>query len=288
MRYVPNRAGSAPEPGPPATEETPMLRFSSAGRSHLGLVRSNNEDAGFAGPYLQLVADGVGGQAAGEIASATAAYVTCALAMGTPQPDLLELLDRAVRITHEQLRAGTALDPARKGMGTTLTALLTDGRQVALAHVGDSRAYLLRDGELSQLTRDQTLVQTMVEAGLITRDEARRHPRKNVVLQALDGEQPAIPELGLVDVRPGDRLLVCSDGLSDFVDDEQIRVCLELEEAAEAADRLVDAALAAGGRDNVTCAVSDVVDGPVLQSVGALLGALADPTLVVDPAAVHV
>jgi protein phosphatase len=265
-----------------------MLRFSSAGRSHPGLVRSNNEDSGFAGPYLQLVADGVGGAAAGEIASATAAYVTSALAMGTAQPDLLELLDRAVRITHEQLRAGTALDPARTGMGTTLTALLTDGEHVALAHVGDSRAYLLRAGELTQLTRDQTLVQTMVEAGLITRDEARRHPHKNVVLQAVDGDRPAVPDLGLVDVRPGDRLLVCSDGLSDLVDDEQIRACLAQEEVADAVDRLVDAALAAGGRDNVTCVVSDVVDGPVLQPDGTRLGALGDPWLVVDPAAVRV
>ncbi len=264
-----------------------MLRFSSAGRSHPGLVRSNNEDSGFAGPYLQLVADGVGGAAAGEIASATAAYVTSALAMGTPQPDLLELLDRAVRISHEQIRAGTALDPARTGMGTTLTALLTDGRHVALAHVGDSRAYLLRDGELTQLTRDQTLVQTLVDEGLITRDEARRHPYKNVVLQAVDGDRPATPDLGLVDVRPGDRLLVCSDGLSDLVDDEQIRACLADGEVAEAVDRLVEAALAAGGRDNVTCVVSDVVDGPVLQPVGAVLGALGDPWLVVDPTAVH-
>lgn len=265
-----------------------MLRFSSTGRSHPGLVRSNNEDSGFAGPYLQLVADGVGGAAAGEIASATAAYVTCALAAGAPQSDLLELLGRAVRISHEQIRAGTALDPARTGMGTTLTALLTDGSQVALAHVGDSRAYLLRDGELVQLTRDQTLVQTLVEEGLITRDEARRHPYKNVVLQAVDGDHPATPDLALVDVRPGDRLLVCSDGLSDLVDDEQILACLDEQEASEAVDRLVEAALAAGGRDNVTCLVSDVVDGPALQPVGAVLGALGDPWLVVDPAAVHV
>lgn len=265
-----------------------MLRFSSTGRSHPGLVRSNNEDSGFAGPYLQLVADGVGGAAAGEIASATAAYVTCALAAGAPQSDLLELLGRAVRISHEQIRAGTALDPARTGMGTTLTALLTDGSQVALAHVGDSRAYLLRDGELVQLTRDQTLVQTLVEEGLITRDEARRHPYKNVVLQAVDGDHPATPDLALVDVRPGDRLLVCSDGLSDLVDDERILACLDEQEASEAVDRLVEAALAAGGRDNVTCLVSDVVDGPALQQVGAVLGALGDPWLVVDPAAVHV
>ncbi len=264
-----------------------MLRFSSAGRTDAGLVRSHNEDSGFAGPYLQLVADGVGGQAAGEVASATAAYVTATLASSARGADLLELLGRAVRLAHEQLRVGTAQDPARAGMATTLTALLTDGVHVALAHVGDSRAYLLRDGELVQLTRDHTLVQTLVEEGLITREAARSHPRKNVVLQAVDGSRPAVPDLALVDVRPGDRLLVCSDGLSDLVEDAQIRVCLGLPDPDDAARALVEAALAAGGRDNVTCVVSDVVDAPLLQPDGKRLGAFGDPYLVVDPAAVQ-
>jgi len=264
-----------------------MLRFQRAGRSHSGLVRAVNEDSGFAGPSLVLVADGVGGAAAGEVASATAAYVTSALALGRPDADPVTVLTDAVRLTHEQLQVGTAQDPSRTGMGTTLTALLTDGARVALCQVGDSRAYLLRDGSLTQLTRDQTFVQLLVEQGVITREQARRHPRKNVVLQALEAEHLAVPDVGLVDVHPGDRLLVCSDGLTDLVEDDQVRVCLEQPDAEEAARALVDAALAAGGVDNVTCVVADVEDGPRLVGDGTRLGAFCSPHLVVDPAAVH-
>jgi len=262
-----------------------MLRFRSAGRSDVGPVRDGNEDAGFAGPYLQVVADGVGGEAAGEVASATAAYVTCALTMA-PYTDLLSVLAEAVALSHEQLALGSDLAPARAGMATTLTALLTDGSQVALAHVGDSRAYRLRDGALVQLSRDHTFVQTLVDGGVITPSEARTHPRRNVVLQAVDGVRPAHPDLTIVDVRPGDRVLVCSDGLTDVVEDDAIRSCLA-DDPLIAAGRLVDAALAAGARDNVTCLVADVVDGPRVQPDGTHLGAFRDPYLVVDPAAVH-
>ena len=264
-----------------------MLRFDSVGRSEVGLVRGNNEDSGFAGPSLLLVADGVGGAAAGEVASATAAYVTSALAMADPEADVLDLLERAARLVHDQLRVGTDQDPSRAGMGTTWTALLTDGHRVALGHVGDSRAYRLRDGELVQVTHDHTFVQTLVDQGLLSRAEARRHPRKNVVLQAFDGAHPVRPDVLHVDVRVGDRLLLCSDGLTDLVEDSAIRACLEPAGPAEAVDRLVAAALAAGGVDNVTCVVCDVVDAPRLVPDGLRLGALGDPALVVDPAAVH-
>lgn len=264
-----------------------MLRFVSAGRSDVGRERTNNEDSGFAGPRLVLVADGVGGAAAGEVASATAAYVTSALTMTEPDADVLDVLGRAVLLTHQQLVVGTTLDAGRAGMGTTLTALLTDGTHVALAHVGDSRAYLARDGDLVQLTVDHTFVQTLVDQGLLTRDEARRHPRKNVVLQALEASHVAAPDLTLLDVRLGDRLLVCSDGLTDLVEDELIRGCLAHDGPADAADNLVEAALEAGGLDNVTCVVADVADGPPLVPDGARLGASGDPYLVVDPSAVH-
>lgn len=263
------------------------MRFTSAGLSDTGRVRDNNEDSGFAGPSLVLVADGVGGAAAGEVASATAAYVTTALALGDPHADVLDLLARAVRLTHDQLRRGTALDPTRVGMGTTLTALLTDGTRLALAHVGDSRGYLLRDGELRQLTRDQTLVQLLVDEGVISRQEARGHPRRNVVLQALDAGRPATPELTLLELRVGDRFLVCSDGLSDLVDDEEISAVLVNGEPDEAAARLVAEALEQGGTDNVTCVVCDVVDEPALVRDGTRLGAFGDPRLVVDPATVR-
>ena len=173
-------------------------------------------------------------------------------------------------------------------MGTTLTVLLTDGERVVLGHVGDSRAYLLRDGELAQLTHDDTYVQTLVDAGVISREDARRHPRKNVVLQAVDGEHPATPDVragrrtsrgpvaGLLrrPHRPGGRR-------------PGRRSAWRLADPDEAAAALVDAALAAGGVDNVTCVVADVVDGPRLVPDGLKLGASGDPWLVVDPAAVH-
>jgi PPM family protein phosphatase len=263
-----------------------VLRFAYAGRSHPGLVREENEDSGFAGPTLQLVADGVGGAAAGEVASATTAFVTSAMAMeaaSRPGTDLVEALTHAVLGAHRRLVEGTAADPGRAGMGTTWTALMTDGALVALGHVGDSRAYLLRDGRLVQLTRDHTLVQGLVDDGLITREEARAHPRRNVVLQAVEATYPPEADVTLLDVRLGDRLLVCSDGLTDLVDDDRIRACLLEPDRDAAVDALVDAALEAGGKDNVTCLVSDLVDGPRLVPDGLLLGALRDPALPLPP-----
>ncbi len=152
--------------------------------------------------------------------------------------------------------------------------------------MGDSRAYLLRAGELSRLTHDQTYVQTLVDAEVITPDDARSHPRKNVVLQALDGTAPADPDLTLLDLRVADRLLLCSDGLTDLLRDETIAECLAEPDQDAVVDRLVELALAAGGVDNVTCLVADVEDGPLLVPDGQRLGAFADPGLVVDPAAV--
>jgi len=264
-----------------------VLRFSCAGRSHPGLVRGNNEDAGFSGPYLQVVADGVGGNAAGEVASATAAYVVSALASASRGQEPAEVLRRAVELVHEQLRVGTASDPARTGMGTTLTALLIDGERCALAQVGDSRAYLLRDGVLTQITRDHTYVQTLVDAGVISREEARVHPRKNVVINALEAGTLAVPDVTQVDLAVGDRFLLCSDGLTDLVDDDTLAYCLGAVDPDDAVATLVQAALDAGGTDNVTALVSDVEDAPMLVFYGASLGAMADPALVVDPAAVH-
>ena len=173
-------------------------------------------------------------------------------------------------------------------MGTTLTVLLTDGEQVALVHVGDSRAYLLRDGELTQLTRDQTYVQTLVDAGVLTREEVRRHPRSNVVLQAVDAEHPA--DAG---PRPGRRtrrgpaagLLRRAQRPGRAT--RRSRACLEQPTPEDAVAALVDAALAAGGRDNVTCLVSDVVDGPRVVPDGLRHRRVLRPVLVVDPAAVH-
>lgn len=265
-----------------------MLRFSGAGVSDVGRVRPHNEDSGFVGPYVALVADGVGGAAAGEIASATAAYAVSATALGhfLDLPELV--LAEAERAARAAVRHGVQRDLNRLGMATTLTALICDGTRVVLGHVGDSRAYRLRDGVLTQLSTDHTYVQHLVDTGQLDRAAAGRHPWRNVVLRSVDGD-PEGPGLDLtpVSARPGDRLLLCSDGLTDLVEDHRIAEVLRLSDPLSAAAVLTQSALAAGGRDNITCIVLDVVEGPLVVGDGQLLGALRDVANVVDPAAVR-
>ena len=200
-----------------------VLRFSGAGVSDTGLVRSDNEDSAFVGPYVALVADGVGGAAAGEVASATAAYAVTATALSRfgepPERVLMEGAEAAMA----SVRRGIQGDLNRLGMATTLTAVACDGERVVLAHVGDSRAYLFRDGTLTQLSRDHTYVQQLVDAGRLAPEGVARHPWRNVVLRSVDGD-PVHEGVDLVPVpvEPGDRLLLCSDGLTDLVPDPVI------------------------------------------------------------------
>ncbi len=265
-----------------------MLRFSGAGVSEVGLVRPHNEDSAFVGPYVAVVADGVGGAAAGEVASATAAFAVAATALArfgdVPESVLVE----AVEAARAGVRVGVQRDLNRLGMATTLTAVICDGSRVVLAHVGDSRAYLLRDGVLTQVSRDHTYVQRLVDTGQLPRDEAKRHPWRNVVLRSIDGD-PVNDGFDLmpVPVALGDRLLLCSDGLSDLVPDAVIAELLRVEDPQSAAAVLSQAALDAGGKDNITALVLDVVDGPLVVGDGRILGALADVTNIVDPAAVR-
>ena len=197
------------------------------------------------------------------------------------------LLRAATHEAHEQLAAGVAAEPAREGMATTLTAVLTDGLHTALAQVGDSRAYLLRHDVLTQLSRDQTMVQALVDAGRLTPEEAATSPYRNVVLQAVDGEHVPEPDLQWLDLRPGDRLLLCSDGISDVLSAAAIQMLLGLESRTTAVDRLLRAALDGGSRDNVTAIVADVVDEAPVAGNGTVLGAGFDLANVVDPAAVR-
>jgi serine/threonine protein phosphatase PrpC len=172
-------------------------------------------------------------------------------------------------------------------MATTLTAVLARGDTVTLAQVGDSRAYLLRDDALLRLSTDQTLVQLLVDKGELAADQVATHPFRHVVLRSVNGDEPVEPVLRELDLVVGDRLLLCSDGLSDDVAEPEIAGALAVPDADEAAQALVELALGAGGRDNVTCLVADVADGPEMNSVGRVLGAMSDPGLVVDPAAVR-
>jgi protein phosphatase len=262
-----------------------MLRFSGAGVSHVGLVRPENEDSAFVGPYLAAVADGVGGAAAGEVASATATFALAATVLGRFGEPPEQLLLDGSEAAGAHVRRGVQTDLNRLGMATTLTAVVTDGERVVLGHVGDSRAYLLRDGALIQVSRDHTYVQDLVERGHLDEESVRRHPWRNVVLRSVDGD-PVHEGLDLVplDVELGDRLLLCSDGLTDLVRDEAIADLLAVEDADAAAAACVEAALAAGGRDNVTCVVVDVVDGPSIVGDGQLLGAVREIGNIVDPA----
>jgi protein phosphatase len=269
------------------SKEGTVLHFSYGAASHVGLVREHNEDAGFAGPYLQLVADGVGGAAAGEVAAATTAYVVSALAMGHPDQDGAVLLSGAVATAHRELQRGAQDDEARHGMATTLTAVLARGDRVTLVHVGDSRAYLLRDGALGRLSTDQTLVQLLVDKGELAPEQVATHPYRNVVLHSVNGDEPVEPALRDLDLEVGDRLLLCSDGLSDYVPETDIARAAATADPDDAAQALVELALATGGHDNVTCLVADLRDGPEIRSDGRLLGAMVDPRLVVDPAAIH-
>ncbi|CAM3301884.1 PPM-type phosphatase domain-containing protein [Nocardioides dubius] len=262
-----------------------MLRFTGAGITDVGLVRDHNEDAGFVGPYLVLVADGVGGAAAGEVASATVAHAVASRALAHPEEPPLDLLAEAVDVARDEVVAGSA-DPARAGMATTLTALATDGVVVALAHIGDSRAYALTDQGLVRLTRDHTWVQEMVEEGRLSAEQAAGHAWRNVVLRSLPGEgESGHADLVMLELAPATRVLLCSDGLTDLVSDERIAALLVEPSADAAASALVQAALAAGGHDNITCIVVDLVDDDRrVCGDGTLLGSLRDFRNIVDPA----
>jgi serine/threonine protein phosphatase PrpC len=228
--------------------------------SDQGLVRSNNEDAVFVGDRLLVVADGMGGLPAGELASdilvRALAVVDEKPASGEPLQDLIAALQTA----NERIEAAVADDGARDGMGTTVTALLLAGDRVAALNVGDSRCYLSRDGELTQLTRDDTYVQALVDQGVLTPDDARRHPQRALVTQAVQGG-PFRPAGRMVPIRPGDRFLLCSDGLSDYVDDATIAATLrDVTDREACATELIARTLEAGAPDNVTVIVADITE----------------------------
>jgi len=249
-----------------------VLRY--AARSDRGLVRTNNEDSVYAGARLLALADGMGGHAAGEVASQLVIAALAHLDDDEPGGDLLAKLDAAVGAGNAAIAAQVEAEPELDGMGTTLTAILFAGDRIGLVHIGDSRGYLLRDGELTQITKDDTFVQTLVDEGRITREEAHSHPQRSLIMRALTGHEVE-PTLTIREARAGDRYLLCSDGLSDPVSDETILEALQIPDVAEAADRLIELALRGGGPDNVTVVVADVVDYDYGQTQPILAGAVS-------------
>ncbi|MGY1716683.1 PP2C family protein-serine/threonine phosphatase [Geodermatophilus sp. SYSU D01106] len=233
------------------------LRY--AARSDRGLVRGNNQDSVYAGPRLLAVADGMGGHAAGDVASKVVIAALEHLDEDAPSGDMLQALREAVFDGSEHLREVIRESPQLEGMGTTLTAVLFAGGRLALCHVGDSRAYLLRDGVFTQITHDDTFVQTLIDDGRITAEEANHHPQRSLLLRALNG-QDVDPDLSMREARAGDRYLLCSDGLSGVVSEETLAHALEDPDPQSTADRLVELALRSGGPDNITVIVADVVE----------------------------
>jgi serine/threonine protein phosphatase PrpC len=249
-----------------------VLRY--AARSDRGLVRANNEDSVYAGARLLALADGMGGHAAGEVASQLVIGALAHLDDDEPGGDLLGKLDSAVRAGNSAIAAQVEMEPDLEGMGTTLTAILFAGNRLGLVHIGDSRGYLFRDGELAQITKDDTFVQTLVDEGRITAEEAHSHPQRSLIMRALTGHEVE-PTLTMREARVGDRYLLCSDGLSDPVSDETIAEALQIADVAESAYRLIELALRGGGPDNVTVVVADVVDYEYGQTQPILAGAVS-------------
>lgn len=261
---------------------TIALRY--AARSDVGLVRSNNQDSAYAGPHLLVVADGMGGHAGGDIASSVAVAHLAPLDDEAHGPDdALEELATALNRAHEELLALAEDNPALAGLGTTVTALLRSGNKLAMAHIGDSRAYLLREGELTQVTTDHSFVQHLVNTGKLTPEEAEHHPQRSVLLRVLgDFDMEIVPDLSVREARAGDRWMLCSDGLSGVVSHDTMADALrDVDDAGACAEKLVDLALRGGAPDNITVVVGDVVevddlpDGAAPETTSHVVGAAA-------------
>jgi PPM family protein phosphatase len=245
--------------------------------SDIGRSRKKNDDSAYAGPHLIVVADGMGGAAAGDLASAVAVQTLQRLDV-PPSDDLLEALAGTLHRANDRLAELVDEDPAVAGMGTTVTAALFDGERIGVAHLGDSRGYLWRDGELQRLTADHTWVQSLIDEGRISEDEAKVHSHRSLLLKVLDGQHDHDPDLTLYDVRDGDRVLLCSDGLSGFVGADRIEHALSVGSADAVARELTQLALEAGSTDNITVVVADVVDTDSVSTDPILVGAVTEQT----------
>jgi serine/threonine protein phosphatase PrpC len=244
-----------------------------AALTDVGPTRKHNQDSGYAGHHLLVIADGMGGAAAGDIASATAVQTLRRLDE-PPKADLLETLAGAIHRAGDRLTEISEDDPSTDGMGTTITAALFDGERIGLAHLGDSRGYLYRDGHLTRITRDHTFVQGLIDEGRITEEEAQRHPHRSLLLRVLQANGDSDPDLSVIEMRAGDRLLLSSDGIvAGEVSDDTIERVLSRGTPEAAVIELVQLALQGGGTDNITCLVADIVEEPPDDAEPILLGA---------------
>lgn len=281
-----------------ADDAPTRLTWEYLAHSEVGLVRKNNQDSGLVSADLLVVADGMGGAAAGDLASAVAVDTLAHTDLQSAEPveepsaedqeggpsttsgsgtgsgpstssgtsktsgagDKLHRLAAALSAANTRIADLVTTDYTLEGMGTTVTAVVLDGDGIGLVHIGDSRGYLFRDGRLTQLTHDHSWVQSLIDEGKISVEEAAAHPHRSLLLKVLNGQPANEPDLDTIPLRPGDRLVLCSDGLCGFVDDEEIAEALDATSRREAMDRLVEAAHAAGGLDNITIIIADLVD----------------------------
>ncbi len=253
----------------------------SAAASHVGKVRSNNQDSGYAGTHLFVVADGMGGHAGGDVASAIAIQSIAHVDRPFDSVDEAErVLRSALLEANGELAEAVFQHPELTGMGTTVSGVVRVGDRLALAHIGDSRIYRWRDGSLTQITKDHTFVQRLVDSGRITAEEAAVHPRRSVLMRVL-GDVDLNPEIDteIVDTQPGDRWLLCSDGLSGFVSDERVAELLtEHGDAAVAVEALIDESLDEGAPDNVTVVIVDIDESETSAAPSPIMvGAAGQP-----------
>ena len=257
------------------------LQLSYVAHSDIGLIRKNNQDSGYASPHLLVVADGMGGAAAGDLASAVAIDTIRKIEIPTTGQDMLEVLALAVQQANDKIAELVESDLSLEGMGTTVTGAVFDGTNLGLAHIGDSRAYLLREGHLERLTHDHTWVQSLVDDGKISESEAAMHPHRSLLLKVLNGQPTNDPDLAMVPVVAGDRLMFCSDGVCGLIDDDVIEAALQLPDLNDAAERLVVESLHEGGIDNITVIVADVVESGGSNDI-IVLGAASEQPIPTD------
>jgi len=252
---------------------TLTLRY--AAQSDRGLIRDLNQDSVYAGPRLLAVADGMGGMAAGDVASNIVIAAMAPLDEDVPGDAMVDALRHAVGIANQGLRDTVDANPQLEGMGTTLTAVLFSGSKFGMVHIGDSRAYLLRRGEFAQITKDDTYVQMLVDEGRVSPEEASSHPQRSLLTRALDGRD-IDPEYSVRQVLVGDRYLICSDGLSGVVSADTIgQTMRELTDPQACVERLVQLALRGGGPDNITVVIADATDKDIVEQAPIVGGAAA-------------
>jgi serine/threonine protein phosphatase PrpC len=259
---------------------SPTLR--SAAGSDVGRRREINQDSAVTSPRMLAVADGMGGHAHGEVASTVA--VTALLDLDTQlrgsdlgEVDLLAALRGAIEDAAARLTDMAEQNLDLRGTGTTVVAFLVDGARIGVLHLGDSRAYLLRDGELRRLTHDHTLVQSLVDEGRISEAEAATHPRRSWLVKTLQDSSSPEPDLFTLDGSPGDRYLICSDGVTAVLGDAQLReVLADAADPAAAVAQLIEQANTGGGPDNITCIVADLLeDADAADDAPVVVGAAA-------------